>query len=57
VKWGKKIDAIIAPSEISGKIGDRHHFDDGDADACQFGQLFGRGPPRSFFRKCADVHS
>ena len=52
----EKIDTVVAPAEISREIGDRHHFDDADSDSCQFLKLFGRGLPRSFFGKSADVH-
>ena len=52
----KKIDPVVAPSEISGKIGDRHHLHDSDSNPRQFGQLFGRGLPRSFFRKRSNMH-
>src|ERR1700686_3730391 len=54
--WREKIDSVVAPTEISWKIRDWHHFNDGDADAREFFQLFGRRPPRSLFGKRADVH-
>ena len=56
VKWREKIDSIVAPSEISREIGDRHHFNNSDADPCQLGQLFRRRAPSSLFRKNTDVH-
>ena len=56
VKWRKKVNSIVAPSEISREIGDRHHFNDGDSDPRQLGQLFRRRAPCSLFRKSTDVH-
>src|SRR5205085_7244821 len=52
----KKIDAVVAPSKISREIGDRHHLNHADSNPGQLRQLFGRGLPRSFPRKRADVH-
>src|SRR5216684_3953139 len=54
--WRKKIDPVVAPSEISRKVGDRHHFDHGDANLRQLRQLFGGGLPGSFLGESADVH-
>src|SRR6266849_1364606 len=55
VGWREKIDPVIAPAELSGKIRDRHHLHYGDADARQFYQLLRGGAPCSFTRECADV--
>ena len=52
----KQVHAVVSPAKFSWEIRDRHHFDDSDSDARQLCQLFGRGPPRSFFGECADVH-
>src|SRR5580765_2370459 len=54
--WREKIDPVIAPAEISRKIGDRHHFDNGDADLGQLRELFGRRAPGAFPRERTDVH-
>ena len=32
VRWRKQIDPVVSPAEISREIGDRHHFDNRDAD-------------------------
>src|SRR5258707_12426808 len=53
---GKEVDTIVAPSELSRKIRNRHHLDNADADAFQFGQLLGRGTPGAFGWEWADVH-
>ena len=44
----KKINAIIAPAKFAGKVGDRHHFDDGNSDCSQLGQLLRGAAPGSF---------
>src|SRR6266480_4543188 len=54
--WREKIDAVITPTKVSRKIGDRHHFDDSNSDPGQLWQLLRRGPPGAFTCKRADVH-
>jgi hypothetical protein len=52
----EKIDTVIPPAEVTGKIGDWHHFNNSDANAGQFSQLFCGGAPGSFAGISADVH-
>src|SRR5439155_26024270 len=44
------------PAKFPGEIRDRHHLHHRDSDARQLRQLLCCGAPRSFLRKCADVH-
>src|SRR2546421_5503352 len=55
MKWCEKIHSVVTPSEISGEIGDRHHFNHANSNPGQFLKLFGPGLPRSFFGKGANV--
>ena len=48
-------DAIVAPAEAAGEIGDGHHLDGGDAGGGQFRQLAARGLPAAFACKSAYV--
>src|SRR4051812_18586383 len=52
----EKINAVIAPTEFTWEICDRHHFDHADARARKLAQLASSGGPRSLGRKRADVH-
>ena len=42
---GEQADAVVAPAEAAGKIGDRHDFDHGDADGGELGQFAGARRP------------
>ena len=52
----KKVHAVVTPAELSRKIRNRHHFNQGDSDSRQLCQLPGCGAPRSFPRERANVH-
>jgi hypothetical protein len=43
-------------TNTAGKLGDRHHFHDGDADRLHIRQPFGRRAPGTFRGKGAEVH-
>ena len=49
------VDAVVTPAEPAGEVGDRHHFDDGNAGMRQLRQLALRGRPRPFACEGADV--
>ena len=51
----EQIDAVVAPAEAAGEIGDRHHFDAGDAEMFDFGKVFHRGSPCSFRSKLCNM--
>ena len=42
---GEEVDAVVAPAEAAGEVGDRHDLEAGDAEVRQLGQLArGRRP-------------
>ena len=53
---GQQIDAVVAPAESAGKIGDRHDFEHRDAECGKLRQLVERPPPRCLPGERADVH-
>ena len=40
---GEQVDAVVAPAELAGKLGDRHHLDQRHAQFGQFRKLRNRG--------------
>ena len=52
----EEIDTVIPPTEVSGKICNRHHFNNGDTNAGQLRQLFRGGAPGPLLGECAHVH-
>ena len=52
----EQLHAVVAPAEVTGKLGDRHDFQQGDAKPCQLRQLLQRRPPGPGGREGADVH-
>ena len=52
----EQVDAVVAPAESSGEVGDGHHLDDGDAELGESGQLLDRRSPRALPGERADVH-
>ena len=55
VRGRPEIDAVVAPAEASGELGDRHQLDDGDAQLAQRRQLARRGGEGSLRGERADV--
>src|SRR5438045_799616 len=51
----EKIHTVITPTEVAGKIRDRHYFNNGDANAGQLSQLFCGSAPGSFLGERAHV--
>ena len=51
-----QVDAVIAPAEPAGEVGNRHHLDGGDAQVAKGLQLIRGGHPRSLRGERADVH-
>jgi hypothetical protein len=56
VRRGEQVHAIVAPSPRAAEFGDRHEFNNGDSDGCEFSELRPRPFPRAFGRECPDVH-
>src|SRR6266545_8187955 len=52
----EKIDTIVAPSEASGKLRDRHDLEHRDAESGKLRELVRRGRERSFARERSDVN-
>ena len=50
-----QVDAVVAPAEAAGKVGDGHHLDDRDAEIGERLQLGGRRAPGAFGGEGADV--
>ncbi len=51
----EQVDAVAAPAETAGELGDRHHLDGGDAQVRQRRQLSGGRLPGPLRREGADV--
>ena len=51
----EEIDAVVAPAETAGELGDRHHLDAGDAQRLQPRQLACGRRPGALGREGADV--
>ena len=43
---GEQVDAVVAPAEAAGEVGDRHDLEHGDPERGQLGQLAPPRPPR-----------
>ena len=52
----KKVYSVVAPPKFPGKIGDRHHLEQGDAVVLQQLQFLSGSAPRPFGRESADMH-
>ncbi len=52
----KKINAVVAPAELTGEISDRHYFDRGNSNRDELGQLFGGRGPGALRCESANVH-
>ena len=51
----EQVDAVVAPAELAGELGDRHHLDDRDAESRERRQLLRGRRPRALRREGADV--
>ena len=56
VRRRPQVDAVVAPAEAPGELGDRHQLDHRDADVGQHRQPLGRGGVRPLGREGPDVH-
>ena len=51
----KQIDAVVSPTKLTGKVGDRHDLEDGDAKFGKMGQLRDRRPKGTLLGERTDV--
>src|SRR5580658_3449825 len=52
----KEIDSVVAPAEFSGKIGERHQFNDGNPEICERLQMLHGGLVCAFLCERPKVH-
>ena len=55
MKRGEEVDPVITPAVRTGKLGDRHDFDRGDAQLRQPGEPLCRGGPGSLTSERAQM--
>ncbi len=55
VRRGKQADAVIAPAEVAGEVGDGHDLDDGDAGVFEMREFFRGRRPGPFRSEGAEV--
>ncbi len=51
-----EVHPVVAPPELSGEVGDRHHLDDRDSEVGERGKVGARGVPRPLGSERAHVH-